>query len=77
MKNEGENRSGEHPIFMEDGWDPGTMHLQLHNGVFDLSINGVGESADCAFGVSSMGDVESTPDVYWKLRDICLQQHAR
>lgn len=35
--------SGDHPIFMEDGWEPGAMHLQLYQGKFDLSINGVGD----------------------------------
>ena len=35
--------NGEHPIFMEDGWTPGAMHLQIYRGKFDLSINGMGD----------------------------------
>lgn len=34
---------GEHPIINEDGWNRGDMHLQIHSGKFDLSINGVGD----------------------------------
>ena len=39
--------SGEHPIFMEDGWTPRAMHLQIYRGKFDLSINGM---CDYIFG---------------------------
>ena len=34
---------GRHPVMVEDGWDAGTIHLQIIDGLFVLGINGVGD----------------------------------